>query len=165
MLFLLAFNFLALATAAVHPRYNAPFRNRTCTATNYLEIPNVIATCTDITLDNIALPSNVTLDLTKLKPNSTVTFSGKTVGHPSHFIINILNLAYRHLDLQILQRSIRSPSRVYILRSGLIQEQSLTAMVKRTGMELGQMAEYQSESLFLPLPNLVLTSIGLTTSS
>lgn len=79
MLFLLAFSILGLAAAV--PQHFAPFPNRTCTATNYLQIPTVVAACTEITLDNIHMPSNITLDLTKLQANSIVTFAGKTVSY------------------------------------------------------------------------------------
>lgn len=74
-----AFNLLALVTAvpgSVRPRQAIELQ---CMAQSYLEIPRVIANCTNIMLQDIALPSNVALDLTTLQPNTVVTFAGITV--------------------------------------------------------------------------------------
>lgn len=70
MLLIFVFALLRLANAA---------SNASCTATTYLQIPGVVANCTEIILQDIALPDNVALDLTKLQPNSVVTFAGRTV--------------------------------------------------------------------------------------
>jgi polygalacturonase len=37
-----------------------------------------VAACTDITLHSITVPGNTSLDLSKIKPGTTVTFAGKT---------------------------------------------------------------------------------------
>lgn len=37
-----------------------------------------VASCTSIIINGITVPANTTLDLTKLKPSSTVSFSGTT---------------------------------------------------------------------------------------
>lgn len=50
-----------------------------CSVTAYSGIPAATASCTSITLDNIHVPGNATLDLSKLKPGTTVTFAGLTV--------------------------------------------------------------------------------------
>ncbi|CCF38824.1 hypothetical protein CH063_09817, partial [Colletotrichum higginsianum] len=49
-----------------------------CTVTEYADIANAVATCTDITLSNIAAPANSPIDLQKLQQGATVTFDGTT---------------------------------------------------------------------------------------
>ncbi|KAH6638059.1 glycoside hydrolase [Boeremia exigua] len=49
-----------------------------CTATSYSQVPAAVASCTAITLSNIAVPAGSQLDLTKVKPSTTVTFAGTT---------------------------------------------------------------------------------------
>jgi len=46
--------------------------------TAYTAVPAAIASCTAITLDSIHVPGNATLDLSKLKAGTTVTFAGIT---------------------------------------------------------------------------------------
>ena len=47
-----------------------------CYCTEYSQIATAVASCTEILLENIAAPSNSSIDLSKLKDNSKVTFSG-----------------------------------------------------------------------------------------
>ena len=56
-----------------------------CTATAYSEVASAVASCTAIVLSDIAVPAGSQLDLTKVKPSTTVTFSGITVGFHSSF--------------------------------------------------------------------------------
>jgi polygalacturonase len=49
-----------------------------CYVTTYSAIPAAIAACTTITLDSITVPGNMTMDLSKLKKGTKVTFKGKT---------------------------------------------------------------------------------------
>ncbi|KAF2464087.1 glycoside hydrolase, partial [Lindgomyces ingoldianus] len=49
-----------------------------CVATTYADVTAATASCTAITLNNITVPSGKTLDLSKLKNGTTVTFAGKT---------------------------------------------------------------------------------------
>lgn len=49
-----------------------------CYVTQYTAIPAAVASCTDITLDNIHVPGGQTLDLTALQDGTTVTFAGTT---------------------------------------------------------------------------------------
>ncbi|KAF6806768.1 polygalacturonase 3 [Colletotrichum musicola] len=49
-----------------------------CTVTKYADIANAVATCTEITLSNIAAPAASPIDLQKLKKGATVTFDGTT---------------------------------------------------------------------------------------
>ncbi|TVY23435.1 Polygalacturonase [Lachnellula hyalina] len=49
-----------------------------CYCTNYSQIPTAVASCTEILLENIAAPNNSSIDLSKLKDNTKVTFSGLT---------------------------------------------------------------------------------------
>ena len=51
----------------------------TCTVTAYNDVASATASCTSIILQNIAVPAQKTLDLSKLKTGTTVMFSGKTV--------------------------------------------------------------------------------------
>lgn len=52
--------------------------NDPCYVTSYVAIPAATAGCTSITLDGITVPGNSTLDLSKLKTGTKVTFKGKT---------------------------------------------------------------------------------------
>ncbi|KAI5206926.1 glycoside hydrolase family 28 protein [Aureobasidium subglaciale EXF-2481] len=49
-----------------------------CHVTSYSGVAAAVSSCTNIILDGVAVPGNTTLDLTKLKANTTVTFAGKT---------------------------------------------------------------------------------------
>lgn len=49
-----------------------------CTVTAYASISAAVASCTAITLSNIAVPAGSGIDLSKLKQGTTVTFAGKT---------------------------------------------------------------------------------------
>ncbi|KAL9094638.1 MAG: hypothetical protein Q9165_003198 [Trypethelium subeluteriae] len=49
-----------------------------CTVTAYSALASATASCTDLTLENIAVPGGQTLDLSKLKTGSTVRFAGTT---------------------------------------------------------------------------------------
>jgi polygalacturonase len=49
-----------------------------CYVTTYSAIPAATAACTAITLDGITVPGNSTIDLSKLKKGTKVTFQGKT---------------------------------------------------------------------------------------
>jgi len=53
-------------------------RRDPCIATDYSQIATAVASCTNITLQDIAAPSNEAIDLSKVKANSTVTFAGLT---------------------------------------------------------------------------------------
>jgi len=55
-----------------------PTVNSTCYVTAYSAVPAATASCTAITLDSINVPGNETLDLSKLKTGTTVTFAGTT---------------------------------------------------------------------------------------
>jgi polygalacturonase len=49
-----------------------------CYVTVYPDIPKAVSSCTSITLDGITVPGNSTIDLSKLKTGTKVTFKGKT---------------------------------------------------------------------------------------
>ncbi|TGO38492.1 hypothetical protein BHYA_0073g00010 [Botrytis hyacinthi] len=67
------------ATGASAPAItSAPAAPAGCTATAYADIAEIIASCTNIVLDNISAPASSTIDLQKLQDGSTVTFSGTT---------------------------------------------------------------------------------------
>jgi polygalacturonase len=46
--------------------------------TTFSAIPAAVASCTNIVLDRITVPGNSTIDLSKLKTGSKVTFKGTT---------------------------------------------------------------------------------------
>ena len=49
-----------------------------CHVTSYSGVAAAVSSCSKIILDGIAVPGNTTLDLTKLKAGTVVTFAGKT---------------------------------------------------------------------------------------
>jgi polygalacturonase len=49
-----------------------------CYVTAYSAIPKAVTACTSITLDGITVPGNSTIDLSKLKTGTKVTFKGTT---------------------------------------------------------------------------------------
>jgi polygalacturonase len=72
---------LALATtgqAAALRERAATASADACYVTTYSAIPAATAACTNITLDNVTVPGNSTIDLSKLKKGTKVTFKGKT---------------------------------------------------------------------------------------
>ncbi|KAF2713232.1 glycoside hydrolase family 28 protein [Pleomassaria siparia CBS 279.74] len=66
----------AFANAIASP--TATLANSPCTVTSYAGVPAATASCTAITLQDITVPGNSTLDLSKLQTGTTVTFAGKT---------------------------------------------------------------------------------------
>jgi hypothetical protein len=50
-----------------------------CTVTSYADVPAATASCTAITIQDVTVPGNSTLNLSKLKTGTTVTFAGRTV--------------------------------------------------------------------------------------
>jgi polygalacturonase len=52
--------------------------NTTCLCTSYSQIAAAVKFCSRITLQNVNLPGNTSLDLSKLHSNSVVTFAGLT---------------------------------------------------------------------------------------
>ncbi|EUC48613.1 glycoside hydrolase family 28 protein [Bipolaris oryzae ATCC 44560] len=61
-----------------HPPPPPPPPNPICHVTQYTQIPAAVASCTHLTLDNIRVPGNRTIDLSKLQRGSKVTFAGTT---------------------------------------------------------------------------------------
>jgi polygalacturonase len=51
---------------------------RSCLVTDYSGIAPAVATCTNIVLRDVYAPPNSTIDLSKLKAGSVVTFQGRT---------------------------------------------------------------------------------------
>lgn len=49
-----------------------------CSVTAYSAIPAAVAACTSITLNGITVPGGSTIDLSKLRQGTTVTFAGRT---------------------------------------------------------------------------------------
>ncbi|KAI4644737.1 uncharacterized protein J4E78_009556 [Alternaria triticimaculans] len=78
---LVAASSLALATAgtvSAVPSPSATAATDACYVTKYSDISAAVAACTCITLDNITVPGNSSIDLSKLKTGTKVTFKGRT---------------------------------------------------------------------------------------
>lgn len=75
---LLAAAVLATSVNAVTSVTPTPTSQAICHVTAYSAIPAATAACTAITLDNIRVPGNQTLNLSKLLAGTTVTFKGTT---------------------------------------------------------------------------------------
>lgn len=60
------------ATSSTTPSANV------CSVTAYSAVSAAVASCTAITLNNVAVPGGNTLTLSKLLPNTVVTFAGTT---------------------------------------------------------------------------------------
>jgi hypothetical protein len=54
-----------------------------CTVTQFQDIPSATKSCTDITIQDVTVPGAETLDLSKLKKGTKITFAGTTVRHVS----------------------------------------------------------------------------------
>jgi polygalacturonase len=76
-----------LALVAVVPSALA----QTCTVTAVAQVASATASCTSIVLSNLAVPTSTTLNLSKLKTGTTVTFAGKTVRPMSLEQLDILS--------------------------------------------------------------------------
>ncbi|CAJ2511684.1 Uu.00g073090.m01.CDS01 [Anthostomella pinea] len=63
---------------AIDPRQATPTSSDICSVTAYAAVPAATASCTSITLESINVPGDETLDLSKLKTGTTVTFAGTT---------------------------------------------------------------------------------------
>lgn len=74
---ILAFASTLLSTTA-SAAVKATTTSNVCHVTAYTAIPAATAACTSITLDNIHVPGNSTLNLSKLLTGTTVTFAGET---------------------------------------------------------------------------------------
>lgn len=57
----------------------APTASLSCTVTDYSQVADAVASCAAITLKDIVVPAGNQLDLSQLKPSTTVTFAGTTV--------------------------------------------------------------------------------------
>jgi polygalacturonase len=68
----------AAGTASAVPSPPTTAATDVCYVTQYAAIPAAVAACTCITLDGITVPGNSTIDLSKLKTGSKVTFKGRT---------------------------------------------------------------------------------------
>ncbi|KZM23997.1 uncharacterized protein EKO05_0009305 [Ascochyta rabiei] len=68
----------ALSSALLAETLLAAPTASSCTATDYSQVSAVVASCTEIILDNISVPAGSQLDLTKVNPSTTVTFAGTT---------------------------------------------------------------------------------------
>ena len=72
--FILASLLIGVSTSLVSSRENAA----SCICTQYSQIAAAVKDCTNIILQDIAAPTNSTINLAKLKDGAVVTFAGKT---------------------------------------------------------------------------------------
>ncbi|KAJ7110426.1 glycosyl hydrolases family 28-domain-containing protein [Mycena epipterygia] len=61
----------------VAPPYVPP-TDAVCRVTSFANVAAAVANCTDIVLDGITVPANTTLDISKAKTNTVITFTGHT---------------------------------------------------------------------------------------
>lgn len=80
-----------------------------CTATDYSQVAAAVASCTAITLSNIAVPAGSQLDLTKVKPSTTVTFAGTTVSSRS-IIATYYEVTLNYAVADVWLQSLGEPS-------------------------------------------------------
>ncbi|KAJ6600535.1 glycosyl hydrolases family 28-domain-containing protein [Mycena vulgaris] len=59
------------------PPYVAP-TGAVCTVTTFANVAAAVANCTNIVLQNITVPANTIIDLSKAKTNTVITFAGRT---------------------------------------------------------------------------------------
>ncbi|KAM3072123.1 hypothetical protein ACMFMF_007517 [Clarireedia jacksonii] len=69
---------LAIACAASCTAQTTTTNPTSCTATVYSQIAPAVAECTSITLRNIYAPPKSSIDLSKIKAGTVVTFAGTT---------------------------------------------------------------------------------------
>ena len=73
---------------------------RSCLVTEYSEIAPAVATCTNIVLRSVYAPPNSTIDLSKLKAGSVVTFQGRTTfGFTNSSSFNPIVLGGNHVTI------------------------------------------------------------------
>jgi len=60
------------------PKASSTTASNVCSVTAFSAIPAATAACTEITLKDIQVPGNQTINLSKLRTGTTVTFAGKT---------------------------------------------------------------------------------------
>lgn len=80
-----------------------------CTATDYSQVSAAVASCTAITLSNIAVPAGSQLDLTQIKPSTTVTFAGTTVSSSSP-VTTYHGIMLNYLVTDVRLQSLGEPS-------------------------------------------------------
>lgn len=119
-----------------------------CTASEYAQITSVVASCTNIVLDNISAPASSTIDLSALQTGSTVTFAGTTVGPICSRERQWLEAKRTSLLAQLpMMNSILSSSVAQTLPSLAQMAMLSMAMEQLTGMEKGPMGELPSKLL------------------
>jgi polygalacturonase len=69
---------IAIATSTLAATPTIAATTGACHVTAYSAVAAATVACNDIILDNITVPGNSTLDLSKLKTGTKVTFEGRT---------------------------------------------------------------------------------------
>lgn len=68
----------AIAATAIAAALPVSGEGNTCAVTAATDVSSAVSSCTAIEISNLSVPANTTIDLTGLKDNTTVTFSGTT---------------------------------------------------------------------------------------
>ncbi|KAJ7924730.1 polygalacturonase precursor [Mycena leptocephala] len=85
-----------LALVAVVPSAMA----QTCTVTAVAQVASATASCTSIVLSNLAVPTSTTLNLSKLKTGTTVTFAGKTTFAFTDWDSDLIQIGGQNITIQ-----------------------------------------------------------------
>lgn len=65
-------------SSSASPSASSSASSSACTVTEYSQLADAVASCTDITLQDLAAPYNSSIDLRELQDGTTVTFAGTT---------------------------------------------------------------------------------------
>ncbi|KAF8208977.1 glycosyl hydrolases family 28-domain-containing protein [Mycena galopus ATCC 62051] len=71
-----------------------------CTVTAVAQVASATASCTAIVLSNLAVPSSTTLNLSKLKTGTTVTFAGKTTFAYTDWDSDLIDIGGEDITIQ-----------------------------------------------------------------
>lgn len=74
--------------------------NPVCNVTTYSQVAPAVAACTNIAITNLTVPGNTTLDLTKLKANTVVTFYEETFWTFANYSYDLLKVGGTNVTLQ-----------------------------------------------------------------
>ncbi|KAJ7887290.1 glycosyl hydrolases family 28-domain-containing protein [Mycena olivaceomarginata] len=71
-----------------------------CTVTAIAQVASATASCTAIVLSNLAVPTSTTLNLSKLKTGTTVTFAGKTTFAYTDWDSDLIQIGGQDITIQ-----------------------------------------------------------------
>ncbi|EJT98772.1 hypothetical protein DACRYDRAFT_118552 [Dacryopinax primogenitus] len=77
-----------------------PSTNPICTVTAYSQLATAVSSCTDLHIQNLTVPANTTLDLSKVKANTVVTFEGRTFWTWANASYDLLKIGGTNITVQ-----------------------------------------------------------------